>query len=162
MNLCIVSYKKQLALSSRTFNARDKIFRELFPELCQNLPAEGKESESTTGSQQKEEDPHDFLGSDVRIQGLQSKEWNDLQGVATAYDKVSQRYTIMIEKKGAVKIKPANLRALVPRTGGTSTTGVEGQAQSPAGAAGKKTKKIKPNEPCPCGKGNKYKKCCGR
>lgn len=24
------------------------------------------------------------------------------------------------------------------------------------------SKKIKPNEPCPCHSGNKYKKCCGR
>lgn len=24
----------------------------------------------------------------------------------------------------------------------------------------KKTKKVKPNEPCPCGSGKKYKKCC--
>ena len=22
--------------------------------------------------------------------------------------------------------------------------------------------KIKPNDPCPCGSGKKYKKCCGR
>nr|WP_243875294.1 SEC-C metal-binding domain-containing protein [Blautia obeum] len=24
------------------------------------------------------------------------------------------------------------------------------------------TKKIYPNDPCPCGSGKKYKKCCGR
>lgn len=31
--------------------------------------------------------------------------------------------------------------------------------QGDAGAA--KTKKVKPNEPCTCGSGKKYKKCCG-
>ena len=25
-----------------------------------------------------------------------------------------------------------------------------------------KTKKVGPNEPCPCGSGRKYKHCCGR
>ena len=28
--------------------------------------------------------------------------------------------------------------------------------------AGKKETKIYPNDPCPCGSGKKYKKCCGR
>ncbi len=32
--------------------------------------------------------------------------------------------------------------------------------QSPSGAAPKK--KVGPNDPCPCGSGKKYKKCCGR
>ena len=27
---------------------------------------------------------------------------------------------------------------------------------------GKTQKKIYPNDPCPCGSGKKYKKCCGR
>ena len=26
----------------------------------------------------------------------------------------------------------------------------------------RKTKKIQPNDPCPCGSGKKYKQCCGR
>ena len=29
------------------------------------------------------------------------------------------------------------------------------------GAGGKKAKKTKPNEKCPCGSKKKYKKCCG-
>ena len=24
------------------------------------------------------------------------------------------------------------------------------------------TKKVQPNDPCPCGSGRKYKQCCGR
>ena len=35
----------------------------------------------------------------------------------------------------------------------------------PDGISGKTvvgTKKIYPNDPCPCGSGKKYKKCCGR
>ena len=36
---------------------------------------------------------------------------------------------------------------------------LSGQSDKPAP---KKTgKKVKPNEPCPCGSGKKYKKCCG-
>ena len=29
------------------------------------------------------------------------------------------------------------------------------------GGALKRSKRVKPNEPCPCGSGKKYKKCCG-
>ena len=33
--------------------------------------------------------------------------------------------------------------------------GIDGQAM-------KLVKKVYPNDPCPCGSGKKYKKCCGR
>eukprot|EP00729_Bicosta_minor_P027700 gene27700-26136_t len=36
-----------------------------------------------------------------------------------------------------------------------STTGASGPTQA-------KKKKVKPNEPCPCESGKKYKKCCGK
>ena len=36
----------------------------------------------------------------------------------------------------------------------------KGLNSGPGGATRKPTKKIKPNEPCPCGSGKKYKKCC--
>ena len=32
----------------------------------------------------------------------------------------------------------------------------------PADSADKKDKKVGRNDPCPCGSGKKYKKCCGR
>ncbi len=35
-------------------------------------------------------------------------------------------------------------------------------ADKPNGRVGTKAKKIYPNDPCPCGSGKKYKKCCGR
>lgn len=35
-------------------------------------------------------------------------------------------------------------------------------ATKPNGRVGTKAKKIYPNDPCPCGSGKKYKKCCGR
>lgn len=30
------------------------------------------------------------------------------------------------------------------------------------GPVEKTTKKVYPNDPCPCGSGKKFKKCCGR
>ena len=36
------------------------------------------------------------------------------------------------------------------------------QAPSVAFAMSKALRKIYPNDPCPCGSGKKYKKCCGR
>ena len=38
----------------------------------------------------------------------------------------------------------------------------DGEAVQPVQTVRRKTKKIKPNEPCPCGSGKKYKKCCGK
>ena len=41
----------------------------------------------------------------------------------------------------------------------------QGSFSGMKGASGptkKKEKKTKPNEPCPCGSGKKYKKCCGK
>ena len=37
-----------------------------------------------------------------------------------------------------------------------------GVLQSNMSGNGEKDKKIYPNDPCPCGSGKKYKKCCGR
>ena len=37
-----------------------------------------------------------------------------------------------------------------------------GVLQSSMSGNGEKDKKIYPNDPCPCGSGKKYKKCCGR
>jgi uncharacterized protein YecA (UPF0149 family) len=46
-----------------------------------------------------------------------------------------------------------------------------GLPEAAAAAGGRRVKpapfkrdqpKVKPNDPCPCGSGKKYKKCCGR
>ena len=34
--------------------------------------------------------------------------------------------------------------------------------QKASGTVRRQTKKIYPNDPCPCGSGKKYKKCCGK
>ncbi|MCD6506671.1 preprotein translocase subunit SecA [Candidatus Poribacteria bacterium] len=46
------------------------------------------------------------------------------------------------------------------RASGRATS--KGTATSRKGKKGKKKKKIGRNDPCPCGSGKKYKKCCGR
>ena len=51
---------------------------------------------------------------------------------------------------------------------GSATQTEEANPMAEASKRGKakpikrETKKIKPNDPCPCGSGKKYKKCCGR
>ena len=37
-----------------------------------------------------------------------------------------------------------------------------GEKEKPRRVPVRKGKKIGPNDPCPCGSGKKYKKCCGR
>lgn len=39
--------------------------------------------------------------------------------------------------------------------------GFKSMAKNSAGGEAEKTVKVKPNDPCPCGSGKKYKKCCG-
>ena len=47
---------------------------------------------------------------------------------------------------------------------GTAATNLRRGKNTAAGGKGavrKREEKIKPNDPCPCGSGKKYKKCCG-
>ena len=41
-------------------------------------------------------------------------------------------------------------------------TGTNKDESQPAQPKRRTTKKVQPNDPCPCGSGRKYKKCCGR
>ncbi|MEW6546913.1 MAG: preprotein translocase subunit SecA [Bacillota bacterium] len=66
---------------------------------------------------------------------------------------------------GAVAVGPAPGRAVA--TGGTpaaggGTVGTAAAGGGVAPAAGSGHKKVGRNDPCPCGSGKKYKKCCGR
>jgi len=47
------------------------------------------------------------------------------------------------------------------RAGGAAAAGARAGGASGAPAAGKKVGKVGRNDPCPCGSGKKYKKCCG-
>ena len=49
---------------------------------------------------------------------------------------------------------PLELEILQKKAGLSSGAGKPGPVQ--------KCQKIYPNDPCPCGSGRKYKKCCGR
>jgi len=40
--------------------------------------------------------------------------------------------------------------------------GGEEAAEKPAQPVKRETRKVGRNEPCPCGSGKKYKKCCGK
>ncbi|MFH1662637.1 MAG: SEC-C metal-binding domain-containing protein, partial [Chloroflexota bacterium] len=52
-------------------------------------------------------------------------------------------------KKGASQPRPAPSAAIAPGGEGAKTPGTDG-------------KKVGRNDPCPCGSGKKYKKCCGK
>ncbi len=52
-------------------------------------------------------------------------------------------------------------RKAVAKVTGESAGGVS-QKEKPRRVPVRKGKKIGPNDPCPCGSGKKYKKCCGR
>jgi len=42
------------------------------------------------------------------------------------------------------------------------TAASHGEEEKKAPVVKKTDKKVGPNDPCPCGSGKKYKKCCGR
>jgi protein translocase subunit secA len=60
---------------------------------------------------------------------------------------------------------PAPARYIAPKreqvAKPTSTSGGSDGSDS-AGKTVRKGKKVGRNDPCPCGSGKKYKKCCGR
>ena len=57
-----------------------------------------------------------------------------------------------------VSINPPGRRRSAPER----PSGISSGAESEKGAGSGKKRKIMPNEPCPCGSGKKYKKCCGK
>jgi preprotein translocase subunit SecA len=62
---------------------------------------------------------------------------------------VGRLFKIQVQQKEAVKREPAKQTRLNYNRG-------EGSA-----ATARREKKVGRNEPCPCGSGKKYKKCCG-
>ena len=57
-----------------------------------------------------------------------------------------------------VSVNPPGRRRSAPGR----PSGISSGAESEKGAGSGKKRKIMPNEPCPCGSGKKYKKCCGK
>ena len=57
-----------------------------------------------------------------------------------------------------VSVNPSGRRRSAPGR----PSGISSGAESEKGAGSGKKRKIMPNEPCPCGSGKKYKKCCGK
>lgn len=69
------------------------------------------------------------------------------------HDLVRTIYHVRVEKKGAApRPEPSPMAQLASR-------GMENSKGQTAKVAGKKVGR---NDPCPCGSGKKYKKCCGR
>ena len=68
------------------------------------------------------------------------------------YDVAHTIYHVNIVRKEAPQQAPSVMAQVA--AGGTGDTG-----KQPAKTAGKKVGR---NDPCPCGSGKKYKKCCGR
>ncbi|MEG1179603.1 MAG: preprotein translocase subunit SecA [Oscillospiraceae bacterium] len=65
-------------------------------------------------------------------------------------DTVIQMFTVVVRKNEEIR------REQVARVTGTSGGGDGSEAQKPV----RKGQRIGPNDPCPCGSGKKYKKCC--
>ena len=66
--------------------------------------------------------------------------------------------TVRIILSAAFKTDEEIKREKVAKVTGASGSGDGSEEKKPV----KKGKKIGPNDPCPCGSGKKYKKCCGR
>ena len=60
--------------------------------------------------------------------------------------------------KQAISNKPSDHRLVLHKDKNFSP--LVKKADAPAGLTAKKADKTKPNDPCPCGSGKKYKKCC--
>jgi len=72
---------------------------------------------------------------------------------AFTYEPTQPRPAVVIRRRPAVRQAPS---AAMNRSSGS------GDPIQPVAPVRRKAQKIGPNEPCPCGSGKKFKKCCGK
>ena len=68
----------------------------------------------------------------------------------------------MLEKENEQKPQPTAVEAALRREQVAKPTQTSGDGTDTANKTVRKGKKVGRNDPCPCGSGKKYKKCCGR
>lgn len=71
----------------------------------------------------------------------------------------ANNHTRMFELRGHMPAELSEARPVPLQHSGAKIVPMRGSADKPAEP---KEKKIYPNDPCPCGSGKKYKKCCGK
>ena len=71
-------------------------------------------------------------------------------------------HQVMLEKEGEKKPQPTAVEAALKREQVAKPTQTSGDGTDTANKTVRKGKKVGRNDPCPCGSGKKYKKCCGR
>ena len=98
------------------------------------------------------EGPEDFPGAS----GLPAEGPEDYDGPAAEGPETAKAMTAEDARK-----TNAALQKLVRREAVAKVTGTNKDETMKRGPV-KKNKKIMPNDPCPCGSGLKYKKCCGK
>ncbi|MBQ7596585.1 MAG: SEC-C domain-containing protein, partial [Clostridia bacterium] len=82
---------------------------------------------------------------------IQSSDMFDEMNLSIREDTVKQILTVRITRKEETERKQT-----------AKITGESGASDgSEKGRTVRKGKKVGPNDPCPCGSGKKYKKCCG-
>ena len=71
-------------------------------------------------------------------------------------------HQVMLDKGGEKKQQPNPVEAALKREQVAQPTKASGDGTDTANKTVRKGKKVGRNDPCPCGSGKKYKKCCGR
>ena len=74
-------------------------------------------------------------------------------------------HKVMLEKEGEkekAQSQPSAVEAALKREQVAQPTRTSGDGTDTANKTVRKGKKVGRNDPCPCGSGKKYKKCCGR
>ncbi len=87
------------------------------------------------------------------VQEYQSEAYNEFQNLIYGIkeDTVKNMFHVQIQQKDKASLQPKQNRRLVTNSGNQA---------KPKTVVNKK--KVGRNDPCPCGSGKKYKKCCGR
>ena len=71
-------------------------------------------------------------------------------------------HQVMLDKGEEKKQQPNPVEAALKREQVAQPTKTSGDGTDTANKTVRKGKKVGRNDPCPCGSGKKYKKCCGR
>ena len=97
----------------------------------------------------------EFSMNGGRFKGSESPGRDVLEKELTELAKMLEEAAPDLEKAG-FKID------LDSNAGTVSGTNIQGSSETPREMGPQMQKKVYPNDPCPCGSGKKYKKCCGR
>ncbi len=97
-----------------------------------------------------------------RVAEIQKRQEAIEAAKAAAAKQAAAAHQVVLNNKDDEKPRPNAVQAALKREQVAKPTQTSGDGTDTANKTVRKGKKVGRNDPCPCGSGKKYKKCCGR